>query len=249
MQKLQRLAALVSILALTGAGCFDRPAGSPPTLPSLGRSSSRCLNAYYPLNAGSSISYRSVYGTGMEVPFKISVVEHDADNIKLEYDMTVQGSNAKITQELECIDGMIKGKGHFDMASAFLGIDLRYEVLELSGEILPADMRVGKEWTNVNKVKINTTDTGPIGSMLNGKVTTTKIMNKVVAEESVTVPAGTFTALKVEQTIEIQSEIAGRPFNTTSMSTAWYVKDVGLVKTQSGAGEGGFLLEAAVIQN
>lgn len=252
MKKLQRLAAIISLVALTGAGCFDRPAAdtsSPEGSPSVGRApTGRCLNAYYPLNPGSSIAYRSVLGGGQEVPFKISVIEHDADNVKLEYDMTVQGRDAKIIQELECDDGVVRGKGYFDFANAFLGIEVNYEVLEMSGEILPADMRVGKEWTNVSRVKITTSDTSPIGSMMNGRISKTTIVNKVTAEERVTVPAGTFTALKVEQTITVESEVAGRPFSTTTESTSWYVKDVGLIKTQSGSGANSFLLEAETIR-
>lgn len=238
------------MVALLGAGCGGAAPSSPsgaaptPSRPVAGR----CLNTYYPLNAGSSIQYRSVNG-GTEIPFKISVIEHDADGIKLEYDMTVRGRNAKITNELECVGGTIKGKGYFDFASAFLGFDVSYEVLEMSGEILPADMRVGKEWVNTSKVKMTTEDTGPVGRMMNGRVSTTKITNKVTAEESVTVPAGTFTALKVEQKIEMQFEMSGRPFNTTTNSTAWYVKDVGLIKTVSGTGANAFLLEAQVIED
>ncbi|QQR61067.1 hypothetical protein IPH19_01210 [Candidatus Uhrbacteria bacterium] len=251
MKQLQRLFAATSMIALLGAGCGaapSSPTGTSPTPTPSRPVAGRCLNAYYPLDAGSSIAYRSVNG-GTEVPFKISVIEHDANGIKLEYDMTVRGRNAKITNELECVGGVVKGKGYFDFASAFLGFDVSYEVLEMSGEILPADMRVGKEWVNTSKVKITTTDTGPIGSMMNGRISSTKITNKVTAEESVTVPAGTFTALKVEQTIQVESTIAGRPFNTTSNSTAWYVKDVGLVKSVSGTGANAFLLEAETIED
>ncbi|MCC6563504.1 MucBP domain-containing protein [Candidatus Uhrbacteria bacterium] len=248
--------ALPAMLALLGQGC-GRPAPAPGTTGSgaggagtvaggTRGGSNDCFNAYYPLNAGSSITYKSVSGDQV-VPFTISVLEHDADSIVLEYTFTVEGREAKITNELACENGTIRGKGHFDFAQAFLGIDIRYEVLRMEGEIMPADVRVGSEWTMENEVKMITSDTSPIGRLMNGRVATTKIVSKVVGEESVTVPAGTFRALKIEQTVTSGGEISGRPYSTTAENFAWYVKDVGLVKSQSTATGGAFTMEAQTI--
>lgn len=252
MNHLHRLLAATSVIALLGAGCFGSPAASPsggtPAMPGSTASNSACESAYYPLKEGSSILYTS-YSSAGDVPFKISVIEHDGANIKLDYEMTVQGRVAHITQELICENGAVRGKGYFDFAQAFTGLDISYDVIEMSGEIFPSNFRVGTEWTTKTKVKINTADTGPIGSMMNGMIASTSIVSKVIAEESVTVPAGTFTAMKVEQTITIDQTIGGRPVHNVSQNTAWYVKDVGLVKTSSGTGANAFRMEAKTIEN
>ncbi len=248
--------ALPAMLALLGQGC-GRPAPAPGTTGTgAGGSgtvaggttggSGTCFNAYYPLNAGSSITYNSTTGD-QNVPFTVSVLEHDSEHIVLEYAFTVEGRTAKINNELVCENGTIRGKGHFDFAQAFLGIDIHYEVLQMDGEIMPADVRVGSEWTLTNRVKMVTDDTSPIGTLMNGRIASTKIVSKVVAEESVTVPAGTFRALKIEQKVTSSGEISGRPYSTTADNFAWYVKDVGLVKSQSTASGSAFVMEAQTI--
>lgn len=249
--------ALPVMVALLGAGCggssstgTDAGTGSTGSPVAGGggtkSGSGNCFNAYYPLTAGSSISYNSVSG-GESVPFTIAVKEHTNSKIVLEYTFTIEGRELKIDNELVCENGTIRGKGHFDMAQAFLGIDLRYEVLEMEGEIMPADVRVGSEWTLTNRVKMITSDTSPIGQMMNGRIASAKIVSKVVGEENVTVPAGTFRALKIEQEVTSSGEIAGRPYSTTSDNVAWYAKDVGLVKSQSSAAGGSFVMEAQTI--
>lgn len=248
---LMKWLALPIMVSLLGAGCGSTPSptgsSGAPGSPVASSGSGRCMNLYYPLEAGSKIVYKMRTGD-QNIPFTISVLEHDADTIKLEYAFVVQGREAKITNEMVCENGTIKGKGHFDFASAFLGIDLRYEVLEMTGEIMPATLRVGTAWTMTNKVKaIVTGAPGPIGQMMNGRISSSKIESKVVGEESVTVPAGTFRALKIEQKVTSSGDIGGRAYSNTATNYAWYVKDVGMVKSQSGEGASGFVMEAQTI--
>lgn len=244
-----------AMLALLGQGCSRStpPAttgtgsGGSPTAGTTG-GSGRCMNAYYPLEAGSSIKYKMVSG-GENVPFTIAVLEHTASTIVLEYTFVVDGREVKIKNEMVCEGGTIRGKGHFDFASAFLPFDVRYEVISMTGEIMPADIRVGSEWTMESQVKLITSDTGPVGRMMNGRVSRTSVKNKVVGEENVTVPAGTFRALKIDQTVETSSEVAGRPFDVTVTNLAWYAKDVGLVKSQSTSAGSDFTMVAEVVND
>ncbi len=255
MKNLQRFLASASLIALLGAGCGAPSAPSPtddsPAMPGSGsvRGGSACGSEYYPLKEGSSITYMTRNG-GSDIPFKISVLQHDATNIKLQYDITVRDTVAHINQELVCdANGAIRGKGYFDFAQAFLGLDIKYEVLESTGEIFPSDFRVGKEWNTGFKVKITSADTSPIARMMNGQVVTTSVNSKVIAEESVTVPAGTFTAMKVAQTTTIDQSIGGRAVHTVTNNNVWYVKGVGLVKTESTSAGSTFTMEAQTIQN
>ncbi len=253
MQKLQRFVAVIGTVSLLGAGCGGAaPApgssgtGSTPAMPGTAGARSACGSDYYPLKEGSSITYISHVG-GKDIPFKISVPQHDGTNIKLEYEITVNGKVSHINQELVCENGTIKGKGYFDFAQAFSGLNISYDVQEMSGDIFPANPAVGTTWNTHTKVKIVSTDTGAMGRMMNGMIVDTNSVSKVLSEESVTVPAGTYKALKIDQTITINQTVGGRPVNTTTHNTAWYVKGVGLVKTQNGTGTSSYTMEAQTI--
>lgn len=252
MNKLHRFIAAASMVALLGAGCGST---STPGSPVSGGSGSAggglfggsggtgaCADFYAP--AGTSISYLTRSGAG-ETPYTIKVVEHDSSHVKMQHDITVRGRVSQINNEFECdANGRVRGRGYFDLASSMLGIDFNYEVLEMTGDIFPADLAVGTEWNSHTKVKMNTSDSTTIGRLMNGAVVTTDITNKVVAEESVTVPAGTFMAFKIQQTVKLQQTLGGRPVNTETVSTSWFVKNVGAVKMQSGTGASAFSMEA-----
>jgi hypothetical protein len=246
--------AVPAMLALLGQGCArSTPPATTGTAPGSGSptagttsGSGRCVNAYYPLEAGSSIEYKMVSG-GQTLPFTIAVLEHDNEGIVLEYTFIVEGRTSKIKHEMVCDGGTIRGKGHFDFAAAFLPFEVRYDVLSMDGEIMPADIRVGSEWDMNSQVKLVTTDTGPVGRVMNGTISTTRLHNKVVAEENVTVPAGTYRALKIEQTVRSSTSVMGRAMDTTVTNVAWYARDVGLLKSQNTAAGSDFVMEAQVV--
>ena len=66
---------------------------------------------------------------------------------------------------------------------------------------------------------------------------TVTINSKIVGSESVAVPTGKFTALKVAQTINLDMVMTmkggSRPMKTTVTTTTWYTHDVGVVKSMS----------------
>jgi hypothetical protein len=247
-----RSLACVSLLALLGAGC-GRSASHVPeqtatpspastsvaAIPSL----ADCLNLYYPLRAGSAITYR-MKAVGLEAPVTIRVLEHTTETVKLEYSFAVQDRVATITNELACENGTIKGKGYFDFAQAFSGLDLTYDTISMEGEILPNDLTVGREWNLATEVEMHTSNP-QMKAILDGRRQKTLVTSKVIGEEDVTVPAGTFRALKIEQMISLESSVAGVPSET--VGHAWYVKDVGLVKSEHRAGKVVSSMEATEI--
>ena len=73
---------------------------------------------------------------------------------------------------------------------------------------------------------------------------TIDLVNTVAGEEPVTVPAGTFDAVRVDTTGTVSVSIGGAPANAVDMSiTSWYVRDTGLVRQEVG----GLLGEADAI--
>lgn len=223
--------------ALLGAGCGSgtgSTAGSNPDS-SVGNiagngGSSGCLNSYYPLKAGSSIKYQMTGGS-VDTPITIKVAEATATSAKLEYSFLVKGQEQSVTNEISCANGEISAKGYLDFASRLTGLDISYETDSMEGDIIPNDLSVGKEWTQTTKVTMHSSDPR-FKAVIDGKHQTTVTHSKVLGEEQVTVPAGTFTAKKVQQDIQISGEVTGASTITTH-TTSWFVKDVGLVKSET----------------
>lgn len=239
MKKYFSVSAILVAVTLFGAGCSSSPSTAPTGSPSPSDSpransgapaqvatDSGCLNLYFPLKTGSAIEYEMDGGTA-RIPMKIAVKEHTADSIKLDYTFTVKGQEVAMTNELVCEDGNIHGKGYFDFASKLSGLDIKYDTVKMEGEIIPSDLKVGREWTLDSEVIVRTSDKR-MQAMLDGKHQTTHIVSKVVAEEDITVPAGTFRALKIHQDIMVDTGLGAK---VTTQGDAWYVKDVGLVKS------------------
>ncbi len=111
--------------------------------------------------------------------------------------------------------------------------NMKIETLSYEGAAFPpaAKWLVGSSWTNKFKVKISV-NMGAKAMTESGTIT---IDSKINSEETIKVPAGTFTALKVTQTInqDMQMNLGGKstPMKNTITATSWYVKNVGLVKS------------------
>lgn len=256
MHTLFRVLAVFSLITLVGAGCGasaprqEASSDSPSPTTQVGSTEpaprgddSACFNLYYPLKAGSAITYRMT-SADMDVPVTIRVTERTESTVKLEYTFTVRGQEAKVTNELVCESGTIKGKGFFDFAQAFTGLDISYDTISMDGEILPHDLAVGREWDLTTEVEIHTNNER-MRAMLDGRRQKTVIASKVVGEERVTVPAGTYDALKIEQVITIDTSVMG--VSATTTANAWYAKDVGLVKSENRSGSSVFSMEATEV--
>ncbi len=202
-----------------------------------------CFNPYYPLRSGSSITYRMKTGA-TEVPVTTRVLERTPNTAKLEYSFAIRDRVATMTNELVCEDGSMKGKGYFDFAQAFSGLDVTYDTISMDGDILPNDLDVGREWTLSTEVEMHTTNT-QMKAILDGRRQKTTVKSRVLKEEDVTVPAGTFHALAIEQKMTLEGMMNGTPIETTSY--VWFAKDIGLIKSEHHAGKTTSTLEAIQI--
>lgn len=112
-----------------------------------------------------------------------------------------------------------------------LSANMKIQTVSYEGAAFPAPTKwvVGSSWTNSFKVKISIA----MGEQTIIQSGTMKINSKIVAQETVNVPAGTFTALKVTQTIaqDMLMSIGGKitPVKNTISTTSWYAKNVGLI--------------------
>jgi hypothetical protein len=138
----------------------------------------------------------------------------------------------KVKNTIKCeADGSLSQSEYPSMTG--LSANMKIETLSSEGIAFPPPARwvVGASWTNSFKVKISVS----MGAQTMTQSGTMKIESKIAAEETIKVPAGTFSALKVTQTIlrDMQMSIGGKstPIKNTITTTTWYAKNVGVVKS------------------
>jgi hypothetical protein len=103
------------------------------------------------------------------------------------------------------------------------GSQISVELKSVSGVSLPKDIQPGDEWQQVAEVAANINGTKMDGWLI--------FDYKAVGIESVTVPSGTYDAMRVSATIKIEVT----PLRITAGSyeaTSWLAPKVGIVKTQ-----------------
>lgn len=105
---------------------------------------------------------------------------------------------------------------------------LNFKTVDSKGAIIPNNLGIGSSWTYSFTLE---------GEMDNSKLTNNmETSNKVVGLETVTVPAGTFKAVRIESTstMKMSMNMGGKakdlPANVVQ-SISWYADGVGLVKS------------------
>ena len=239
---------LLASLALIGAGCGQSVSVSvntPPAqhpAPAPAPVADACGNPYYPLKAGVAITYAitSSANASANSEYTLRVVSVSGTTAMIRTEMS---SGVSADLEADCANGSVTMKGSFDLGAAAQGIKVKTTVVSSSGTFMPSNVAVGSTWDNSQTVKLESTGGATAGM---GPITsTTESRSKAVAQESVTVPAGTYDALKVEVTRTTTTEFSGMPTGiklpagmkiptpppTVTTSTEWWVKGIGMVKT------------------
>lgn len=232
------LSLMLASLVLVGAGCGQKASVSTdttaaPTTPPKAATSDVCGNPYYPFKPGLAVAYgvtppASTVGSS---DYVLRVVSVSGTTATIRAEMA-GGAAADMTAD--CASGSVALKGSSGLGAAMEGLQFKTTVLSSSGTYMPSDVAAGVTWSNEEKIKMEVTGgPGAIAGM--GPITlTTKEDSKAIGEESVTVPAGTYTAMKVELKRTTTSEISGSSVKippSTATSTEWWVKGIGMVKT------------------
>jgi hypothetical protein len=190
-------------------------------------SGDECGNPYYPLKSGAQWTY-----TGLEGPFT-----HTISSSGGIFTILVEsGANTFNIQAL-CMEG-----GDINLLQV-PGISLSYSgeagsstmtTTSNEGVTLPGDIQVGDDWSQTLGVEVSAGDQ-KMDFTLDSTYT-------AVGYENVTVPAGTFNALKIEQSTSM-----GGP--EPMIQTLWYVQDVGMVKSEMDIGTGELVVQELVSYN
>lgn len=242
--------ALVGI-ALVGAGCSREPVietgpsagGASGSAPVADGTRSSCEHPYYPLRPGYEVVFRNSFnspvdGSPQTSNYSWKVTGATANTVDLAIHFEAGDINSQ--QTLRCENGSLEASSYVDVNAGSGRQAYRVETRNASGTYLPNNLRVGSEWTQTFDIVMTPAADAvdPVLGALNGTVT---IRRKALSEESITVPAGTYTALKVESRTSLDfGSVAGMPSGSSGaadvVSTEWWVKNVGLVKTQATLG-------------
>ncbi len=254
------LAVPFAALVFLGAGCAgtSEPSavmnsdGTPAVRVETGRvnggaATSACAHPYYPLRNGYSITYANRYTGGTSsYTMTASNVDDRGATMVIAYE-----SGLRSEQRYRCNDGAIQATGYVDMAAGLGGASATTQTRSVEGELLPRNLRVGSRWNTRFTIAMQLGGVLPeatniVGDSLSGTVF---IQREALSEESVTVPAGTFRAIKVKAETDLQIDSgAGAPPGgyPPLVSYEWWVEGKGLVKTTMG-GDQSIISEATSI--
>ena len=190
-----------------------------------------CDNPYMPIILGGTWSYTIDGPVPDTYVHTILAVEADSftEQDIFESGVTRQG-------KWKCENGNLIALNPSGGGSASVNADgnaVDFQTTALEGVTLPASLNPGDSWSQSLTLEGTQTINGeafPVSNQVTQACS-------AVGVESVTVPAGTFDAMRVDCKIDmnITMDISGSPFTTPIAlnNTNWYALKVGLVKTVS----------------
>ena len=197
-----------------------------------------CQNAYYPIGANIERKYHIDYQKA-PVPdqdYTERYVDFNADGFvaKTEFKEVSTTINWRCTA-----DGLLATQygNSIDMKS---GSSAKIDTINSKGVSFPVESRwnSGEKWSSEYDIK--ETLKNPTGSTIGGGDGTVSQASEVVGSEEVKVAAGTFQTIKVKNqtTLNLTVKVGGMsvPTKTVVETTAWFAKDVGMVKSETNMG-------------
>ena len=181
-----------------------------------------CNNRYFPVVNGASWTYQNtVQG---ETPFT------EISSISINEDGTFTITETATESETVLTYGSCENEGIaiFD-SSYFPGTPLNdsdgssHTTFSTDGVTIPNDIEVGDEWSQTISG-----DAGSDGGESNSGISI-EVNYKAIGFETVTVPAGTFEAIKIEQSNSLPTESY---FSAMPNRFTWYAEGVGIVKSE-----------------
>ena len=194
-----------------------------------------CANAYYPVREGATWSYKSTSGPAGDFSFTDTITSVRENGFTL----TSQFDDVTRTQEWACEpEGLVALQLGGPSAATITtqDVQLNLTVNNVSGVTFPSEIITGDVWQHMLEFEGDLDIAGTLAEATGAAESNFSALGT----ESVTVPAGTFDAMKVEvdSTITINATFQGisMPVAFSGTYTFWFAQGVGWVKA-SGTGE------------
>jgi len=194
-----------------------------------------CANPYYPIREGASWSYKSTGSPAGDYSFTDTITSVREDG----FTITSHLDDLTRTQEWACRpEGLVAlqlgGPAAATLNTQDMQLNLTFN--NISGVTFPREITAGNEWQHMLEFEGDLESTGTSAEAAG----TAESTFSALGTESVTVPAGTFDAMRVEveSTITINATYQGisMPAAFSGTYTFWFAQGVGWVKA-SGIGE------------
>ena len=196
------LAALI-LLALSQAACnyAAQLMNTGPTPISSTPQPANCENKYLMAKKGFTKTFKESTGN----TYKITISDLGPDSFNQDaLTTTADGQKTSSTYFWKCNPaGLIMIGSDVEMFSSQTGLTV------------PASIKIGDQWTSHYETSYATFTEN----------------NTVVGEESVTVPAGTFTATKIQTSSISQGKSANNPFTLKTNGFTWWAAGIGSIKS------------------
>lgn len=209
-------------------------APSPTPAEEEGGDDKACTDPYFPVALGASWTYQGTSGPEGAYTFTDAISDVRADGFTL----TATFEGLTRTQEWTCTSEGLTAMQYpgAGVAGSVVTEDstAEFQTTSFSGVSLPRDLTAGDTWTLTYEV--TGAQTVPGGETAETKGTVTFDF-EAIGDESVSVPAGAFEALRVdiEMNLNFTMSIGGAevPMIMTTSGSTWFVRDVGWVKSVS----------------
>lgn len=231
--------ALMLLLAACG-GPTATPAPTHTTVPTeTSGAPGLCANPYFPVVEGATWTYLAT-GTGEDYTWTATVSEVSETGFALR----TQFDELVTTQQWACTpEGLAAlqyggGPEAVITASGLLGV---FETSDASGVSFPAQIQVGDTWQQSFSMQGQMVIREGVTADANGTISQTYV---AAGLETVTVPAGSFEAMKVDTNIVFDLQLSlggiGLPMVFDAVTTNWWAPGIGWVKSDATADmEGG----------
>ena len=228
---MKKLFSLVFVLSLITA-CSASPTSDNNVTPDSNIAvEGACANDYYPVVQGATWTYESTGGPAGDYKFTDTISSVKSDGFTL----TSQFNDLTRTQEWGCKDEGLVALQLGGPAAATLNsqdMDFTFDVKKVDGITYPTEMNADQEWQHNLDFEGKMEIAGEAATAAGNAQTNFKVLGN----ESVKVPAGTFDAVKVQVNTNIvfTIQVSGIavPASFSGTYAYWYAKGVGWVKAE-----------------
>lgn len=234
--RLTLLAVLALLLAACGGTGPEPTATEPVEAPESTATSGvtgLCANEYQPLAQGSSWTYNTTEVDGSVNVYTTTVSELSDEGFTLTHSF----ENTVVTQLWACTPEGLSALEYGDGPEASViggGFSSDIETIGVTGVTFPKELAPGVSWEQTYDVQGTISMGGGMDGAASGTVTHSFT---AIGEESVTVPAGSFTAIRVEGTnnITFVGNVGGIsiPIEIEGPTVIWWVRGIGMVRSES----------------
>ncbi len=217
--------------APSAAAATNEATGAPA--PTQRSGSGLCENLLYPVRVGASWNYHVTGAPTGDIDFSSTISTLNADGFVEEgvFPGLTRNSTWKCTPTGLAL--LAPGGGVTGSVSTS-SLSFEFTTTDYSGNTLPKSVAAGDKWTQT--LTLHGENTLADGTVVTADGTDTTDFT-AVGMESVTVPAGTFNAMRIDVvtvfTIETTVSGAKVPVTLNITGSAWYAPGIGMVKTVS----------------